>query len=109
MVPALPVPTPTTGTPSPTLWAAWVRVVSRRGKGGKSQQLPIMCAFWRQDSHPNQCAKAVTGFYTSAIIRIKVNFEAPESLRRGSSPTPHHRLLPLGVQTCQAPTHCSQV
>lgn len=64
MAPALPVPTPTTGTPSPTLWAAWVRVVSRRGKGGKSQQLAIMCAFWRQDSPPNQGAKAVTGFYT---------------------------------------------
>lgn len=50
--------------PSPTLWAAWVRVVSRRGKGGKSQQLVIMCALWRQDSAPNQGAKAVTGFST---------------------------------------------
>lgn len=106
MVPALPVPT---GTPSPTLWAAWVRVVSRRGKGREQPRAGHHVCLLEAGQPPNQGAKGVTGFYTSAIIRIKVNFEAPESLRRGSSPTPHHRLLPLGVQTCQAPTHCSQI
>ena len=62
-MPALPVPTPTTGTQCPILWAAWVRAVSRQGEVGRAK-LAIMRALWKQDSPPNQGVKAVTGFYT---------------------------------------------
>lgn len=63
VAPALPVPTPTTGTQCPILWAAWVRAVSRQGEVGRAK-LAIMRALWKQDSPPNQGVKAVTGFYT---------------------------------------------
>ena len=63
VAPALPVPTLTTGTQCPILWAAWVRAVSRQGEVGRAK-LAIMRALWKQDSPPNQGVKAVTGFYT---------------------------------------------
>ena len=44
VAPALPVPTPTTGTQCPILWAAWVRAVSRQGDT-KLDGVKITCRY----------------------------------------------------------------
>lgn len=76
VVPAPPVPHPNHRNPEPNSLAAWVRAVSRQGKGGKSQLLAIMCASGGRTA-PQPGYQSCHWILYISHHQEKINFEAP--------------------------------